>query len=141
MEEEIVRCKLCGSEAGIAYLEIQEDDEGKYTFEKYYVKCCNDECDNWYLPDYELSYTKHDAIEVWNERNGLKGMTFEELIQLRGIEKPNYDSAGIPKGNYWAAYYEGWRDAYKDLKAVLEHNGFDMNQIVIPISEKETKDD
>ena len=46
---------------------IAEDDEWKYTFEMYYVRCCNEECDNRYLPDHELSYTEEDAIEVWNE--------------------------------------------------------------------------
>lgn len=66
-ELEILPCKLCGSQARIAYVEIAEDDEWKYTFEEYYVRCCNEECDNYYVPDHELSYTEEDAIEVWNE--------------------------------------------------------------------------
>ena len=63
--EKILPCKLCGSEARIAYFEIAEDDEWKYTYEKYFVKCCNEECDNWYLPD-ETYYSEQDAIDVWN---------------------------------------------------------------------------
>lgn len=63
----ILPCKLCGSEARIAYFEIAEDDEGNYTYEEYFVKCCNEECDNWYLPD-KLHYTEQNAIDAWNNR-------------------------------------------------------------------------
>ena len=67
-EEKILPCKLCGSEARIAYWEIAEDDEGKYTYEMYFVKCCKEECDNWYLPN-KLYYTEQDAIDAWNKEN------------------------------------------------------------------------
>lgn len=66
-ELKILPCKVCGSQARIACVEIAEDDDWKYTFEMYYVRCCNEECDNYYVPDHELSYTEEDAIEVWNE--------------------------------------------------------------------------
>lgn len=63
--DNILPCKKCSSEARIAYWEVAEDDEGKYTFEMYFVKCCNEDCDNWYLPD-KLYYTEQDAIDAWN---------------------------------------------------------------------------
>ena len=66
MTETILPCKLCGSEARVAYIEIAEDDEGKYTYEMYYVKCCTEYCDNWYLPDHELDYSEEAAIDTWN---------------------------------------------------------------------------
>ena len=56
-------------------------------------------------------------------------MKLAQLINIRGnkfAEDVKYSCTDFHKG-----YMEGWRWAYKDLKEILEQNGFDMNVVVI----------
>lgn len=57
----IKRCE-CGGIADIHTWEIEEDDEGQYTFDMYYVEC--DECHKRISI---LQFTEDDAINQWNE--------------------------------------------------------------------------
>lgn len=56
-----IRSCNCGGKAEVHSWEIEEDDEGEYTFDMYCVEC--DECHKR-IPI--LQYTKEDAIEQWN---------------------------------------------------------------------------
>lgn len=121
------RCKQCGSIPEIHTLEVAEDDEGKYIVEMYNVTCSNPECNSQTYPH----WYEDDAVEEWNNKFGKKSLTLEELIYLRGVDKPDYDGAGLPPDNSWTYYYKGWKDAYKDLREILEQHGFDLSQNVI----------
>lgn len=52
-------------------------------------------------------------------------MTIAELIKLRQSQQ-NEDSNSTDR--FFGGYAKGWQDAYEDMKAILEHYGFDMNQ-------------
>lgn len=52
----------CGSSAEVHSWEIEEDDNGEYTFDMYYVEC--DECHKR-IPI--LQFMEEDAIKLWNE--------------------------------------------------------------------------
>lgn len=58
-------------------------------------------------------------------------MTLAELIEKRGHR---YDDkiGKMSASDYYTGYMSGWKWAYQDLQEILEHNGFDMSQIVIP---------
>ena len=49
-------------------------------------------------------------------------MTLKEIIELRGNKYTPCSCSDFQKG-----YEEGWKCAYRDLKEILEQNGFDMN--------------
>ena len=57
----IKRCE-CGGIAEVHSWEIEEDDEGEYTFDMYYVEC--EECHKR-IPI--LQFTEDDAINQWHE--------------------------------------------------------------------------
>ena len=57
------RCE-CGGIADIHTWEIEEDDEGQYTFDMYYVEY--DKCHKR-IPI--LQFMESDAINQWNEMN------------------------------------------------------------------------
>lgn len=52
--------------------------------------------------------------------------TLEDIIALRGskytdeVRNPSYTE-------FWKGYFEGWEDAYRDLKEILEQNKFNMD--------------
>lgn len=52
----------CGGKAEVHSWEIEEDDEGEYTFDMYYVEC--EECHKR-IPI--LQFMEEDAIKLWNE--------------------------------------------------------------------------
>lgn len=55
-------------------------------------------------------------------------MTLKELIESRGHK---FDKEiGVSCSDSWNGYKTGWFWAYKDILAILEHHGFDLNQIV-----------
>lgn len=54
-------------------------------------------------------------------------MTIAELIELRYHQQDEETS-----DTFYGGYAKGWRDAYDDMKAILEHYGFDMEQEVKP---------
>lgn len=62
MEHKQLKPCKCGGKAVLKTAEIQEDDEGLYTFEMYFVECeiCDEETD--------CEFTEADAINVWNRR-------------------------------------------------------------------------
>lgn len=66
IQNKLLPCKLCGSEGVCSTWEIEEDDEGKYTFEMYYCRCSNYNCPNKID---ELQFTEEDASEEWNKLN------------------------------------------------------------------------
>lgn len=57
---ELKKCS-CGGTPHLNSWEVQEDDEGNYTFDMYYVKCEN--CKKA-IP--ELQFTEEDAVQIWN---------------------------------------------------------------------------
>lgn len=57
----------CGFEAVLKNLELEEDDEGRYTVDVYIVECNN--CGLYTRPE----FTEEDAIISWNNK--------EELLQ------------------------------------------------------------
>ena len=62
MEIKIKPCCKCGGRAVLVPVERQEDDEGKYTFDMFYVECVN--CGN----STDCEYTEEDAMNEWNRR-------------------------------------------------------------------------
>ena len=52
-------------------------------------------------------------------------MTIAELIELRYHQQDEE-----AKDSFYKGYAKGWQDAYDDMKAILEHYGFDMEQEV-----------
>lgn len=56
--------------------------------------------------------------------------TLNEIITLRQ-NKYNEDRQNPSFTEFWQGYHEGWYHAYKDLKEILEQNGFDLNVVVI----------
>ena len=52
-------------------------------------------------------------------------MTIAELIELRYHQQDEETKESFYKG-----YTKGWQDAYDDIRAILEHYGFDMEQEV-----------
>lgn len=60
----MMKIKLCdcGGKAEVHSWEIEEDDEGEYTFDMYYVEC--EECHKR-IPI--LQFMEEDAIKLWNE--------------------------------------------------------------------------
>lgn len=52
----------CGGKAKVHSWEIEEDDEGEYTFDMYYVEC--EKCHKR-IPI--LQFIEEDAIKLWNE--------------------------------------------------------------------------
>lgn len=51
----------CGGMPMIISVEIQEDDEGKYTFEQYFI-----ECNRCHKATPELQFTEEDAEKIWD---------------------------------------------------------------------------
>ncbi len=62
MEIKIKHCCKCGGRAVLVTVERQEDDEGKYTFDMFYIECVN--CGN----STDCEYTEEDAMNEWNRR-------------------------------------------------------------------------
>lgn len=56
----IKRCE-CGGLADIHTWEIEEDDEGQYTFDMYYI-----ECERCHKRNLVLELTEEDAVQLWN---------------------------------------------------------------------------
>lgn len=57
-------------------------------------------------------------------------MTLAEIIEARGHK---FDKEiGVSCSDYWNGYKTGWYLAYQDIREILQHYGFDTNQIVIP---------
>lgn len=56
--------------------------------------------------------------------------TLNEIITLRQ-NKFNEDIKNTSLTEFWRGYAQGWCFAYRDLKEILEQNGFDMNVVVI----------
>ena len=52
-------------------------------------------------------------------------MTIAELIELRYHQQDEETS-----DSFFMGYAKGWKDAYDDIKTILEHYGFDMKQEV-----------
>lgn len=57
-------------------------------------------------------------------------MTLNELITLRQ-NKFNEDIKNTTLTEFWRGYAQGWVWAYRDLKEILEYNGFDLNSVII----------
>ena len=57
-------------------------------------------------------------------------MTLKELVTLRQ-NKFNEDIKNTTLTEFWRGYAQGWVWAYRDLKEILEYNGFDLNSIII----------
>lgn len=135
-DKKLLRCKDCNSIPNLIARDVYDEndpDTDNWTFIRtdYWVECQYADC----YSRTAIHATEEDAIDEWNEKYGQHGMDLESLIQIRGIDKPDYDSAGIPKDNYWTAYYNGWRDAYKDLKEIIEQNRLDLfSEIVVPVT-------
>ena len=56
--------------------------------------------------------------------------TLNEIINLRQ-HKHDEDRKNDSFMMFYQGYMEGWYSAYRDLKEILEQNGFDMNVTVI----------
>ena len=57
-------------------------------------------------------------------------MTLREFLEYR---EHRFDKEhNCPCSEHYAGYREGWHDAARDIREVLEHWGVDMNMIVIP---------
>lgn len=56
-------------------------------------------------------------------------MTIAELIELRYHQQ---DEESNSADRFYGGYAKGWQDAYEDIKAILEHYGFNTNQEVKP---------
>ena len=56
--------------------------------------------------------------------------TLGEIIDLRK-NKYAEDAKNPSISDFYHGYFDGWRNAYRDLKEILEQNGFDMSVIVI----------
>ena len=54
-------------------------------------------------------------------------MTIAELIELRRSQQ---DEDSNSTDRFYGGYAKGWQDAYDDMKAILEHYGFDVEQEV-----------
>lgn len=57
-------------------------------------------------------------------------MTLKDLLDQRGHK---FDKEiHCPCSDHWKGYMTGWHNAYRDIREILEYNGFDMNLIAIP---------
>ena len=54
-------------------------------------------------------------------------MNIEELIELRCHQ---HDEISQSTDDFYRGYACGWGKAYDDIRAILEHYGFDMEQEV-----------
>ncbi len=65
--------------------------------------------------------------------------TLGDVIALRGskytdeMKNPSYTE-------FWEGYFEGWEDAYRDLKEILEQNKFNMDVTVTNVGHKTNAD-
>lgn len=134
--KKLLRCKNCNGIPNLIERDVYDEndiDPDNWTFIRtdYWVECQHADC----YSRTATHATEEDAIEEWDEKYGMHGMDLESLIKIRGIDKPDYDRAGIPEDNYWTAYYNGWRDAYRDLKEIIEQNRPDLfSEIVVLIT-------
>lgn len=133
-DKKLLRCKHCNSIPNLIARDVYDENDpdiDNWTFIRtdYWVECQYADC----YSRTAIHVTEEDAIEEWNREYGQHGVDLESVIHLRGVDKPDYDSAGIPEDNYWTAYYNGWRDAYKDLKEIVEQNRPDLLSEIIVI--------
>lgn len=57
--------------------------------------------------------------------------TLKNIIVLRGSKYT--DEAKNPSyTEFWQGYFEGWKDAYRDLKEILVQNGFNLD---VPVTD------
>lgn len=56
-------------------------------------------------------------------------MTLRDIIRLRQ-EKTKKLNQGVSEP-WWGGYHTGWSLAYRDLREILEQNGFDLDVVVI----------
>ena len=135
-KEKLLRCKSCNGIPNLIERDVYDENDPNpdnwiFIRTDYWVECQYADC----YSRTRICSCKEDVIEEWNREYGQHGVDLESVIHLRGVDKPDYDSAGIPKDNYWTAYYNGWRDAYKDLKEIIEQNRSDLfSEIVVPIT-------
>lgn len=64
--------------------------------------------------------------------------TLGEIIHIR--QNKYNDALRNPSiSEFWNGYHNGWFNAYRDLKEILEQNGFNLDVLVI--GERNTKAD
>lgn len=63
-------------------------------------------------------------------------MTLKQIINCRGHKYDEDILNHVSMADYSAGYQMGWKEAYRDIKEILEQNGFNMNQIVIKEKER-----
>ena len=51
-------------------------------------------------------------------------MTLKDIIEVRGHKFD--DSLKCSQADFWKGYKTGWKNAYQDLKEILEQHGFNM---------------
>jgi len=69
-----------------------------------------------------------DAVARAAEGGSIK--TLGEIISIRQ-NKYNKDKKNPSYTDFFQGYFAGWYSAYRDLKEILEQNGFDMSVLVI----------
>ena len=58
--------------------------------------------------------------------------TLKDIIALRGNKYAD-DAKNPSYTEFWQGYFEGWKNAYRDLKEILEQNGFNLDVPVIDV--------
>ena len=56
--------------------------------------------------------------------------TLKDIIALRSSKYVD-DAKNSSYTEFWQGYFEGWADAYQDLKEILEQNKFNLDALVI----------
>ena len=56
--------------------------------------------------------------------------TLKDIIALRSSKYVD-DAKNSSYTEFWKGYFEGWADAYQDLKEILEQNKFNLDALVI----------
>lgn len=58
-------------------------------------------------------------------------MTLKEIIDKRGSKYDDDILNQVSMDRFWSGYQLGWKQAYQDLREILDQHGFDKNVIVI----------
>lgn len=57
-------------------------------------------------------------------------MTLRDIIETRGHKFDKEIRDRVSVSDHWDGYRTGWYWAYRDLKEILEHHGFDLDILV-----------
>lgn len=54
-------------------------------------------------------------------------MTLRDVIETRGHKYDEQLQLKVSGSEFWTGYHTGWYWAYRDLKEILEHYGFNLD--------------